>query len=59
MTYQSSGIQNVGAVGAISAIFMKDVCIQVLSIHVDTKIPENNVNIIVFPIITINLYSCL
>ena len=40
-------------------IYERCLCIQVLSIHVDTKIPENNVNIIVFPIITIKLYSCL
>ena len=52
-------IQNVGAVGAISAIFMRCLCIQVLSIYVDAKIPQNNVNIIVFTIITIKLFSCL
>ena len=41
---------------------MKDercLCFQVLSIHVDNKIPQNNVNNIVFPIITIKLYSSL
>lgn len=54
-------IQNVGAVGAMSAILIYEryLCIQVLSIHVDAKIPQNNVNIIVFTIITIKLYSCL
>lgn len=53
-------IQNVGAVGAISVIFMKDTCVfkYLVYNHVDAKISQNNVNIIVFTIITLKLYSC-
>ena len=62
MTYPSSGDKNTKCGYCRSDkryIYERYLCIQVLSIHADAKISQNNVNIIVFTIITIKLYSCL